>query len=110
MAPKTLVVSGWNSVSDDQKAEIKSILENSGLLAPTAEITADPAKPEFGAAEVGLTPESIWGDIKKGACKVACDTAASAAAAACTGLSGGVAIAACIAAAAAAREVCRDHC
>lgn len=110
VAPKTLVVSGWNSVSDDQKAEIKSILENSGLLAPNAEITADPAMPEFGAGEAGLTPESIWDDIKKGACKAACDSAAAAAAAACTGLSSGVAVAACVAAAAAAREVCRDQC
>lgn len=106
VATQNLVVPGWNSVSDDQKAEIMSILEGSGLIGPNAEITADPAKPEFAPGEEAPAPEGIWTPI----CKAACDTAAAAATAACATLSGGVAIAACVAAAAAAREICRNEC
>jgi hypothetical protein len=110
-----LVVEGWNSVSDKEKAQIEFILKSSGAVSGDFTIEADPTKPEFAAAESFEKTESwfssVWVDNVRGPlCRTGCDTAAATAAAACTGISSGAGVAACIAAAELARQVCRRNC
>jgi hypothetical protein len=105
-----LVVEGWNSVSEEEKAQIEFIIKSSGVISGDFAIEADPAKPEFAPAESFPTPESWWTRQRGKICRIGCDTAASAAAAACTGISSGAGVAACIVAAEVARNLCRDEC
>ncbi|HEY4302857.1 MAG TPA: hypothetical protein VGM82_00210 [Gemmatimonadaceae bacterium] len=91
----------WNSLSDDERTTIKSILADTGLAAH-GDITPD-ASATLDSVDGPESTESIF-------CTIACNVAEAAAVAACTAATGGVALTICLAAAHAAGDLCRSKC
>lgn len=93
----------WNSLSQDDKSRVETILKATTLLKENDHIVPDPQASRVETpAQAGQT-ESVF-------CEIACRTAQAAAVAACATIPEPITNAACIAAAIAAGEACLDEC
>lgn len=99
-----ILVPEWDTLTEDEKAEISDGLKASGLLKDNDTLANDPSKSlPTGPIAEGWDP---IGDI----CRAGCDAVAATAFAWCVANTAGTGYLVCVAAAESARKECRRRC